>query len=59
VKTSNLTIQALLASVDDTALRKYGSVTYQLENSLKLRKVYGLASIPNKCLRHLSRRSLA
>jgi hypothetical protein len=47
-------------SVDDTPLEKVRPCdTQKLENSLKLRKAYGLDGIPNECLRHLPSRPLA
>jgi hypothetical protein len=50
-------VQALLASVDGTPLRKVRPCdTHEIENSLNLRKARGLDCIPNECLRHLPRR---
>jgi hypothetical protein len=52
-------VQALLASVDDTPLRKVRPCDIQkLANSLKLRKSCGLDGISNQCLRHVPRRPL-
>jgi hypothetical protein len=53
------TVQAVLASVDGTPLGKVRPCDiHNLRNSLELRKVCGLDSIPNECHRHLSRRPL-
>jgi hypothetical protein len=52
-------VQALLASVDDTPLRKARPCEInKLANSLKLRKACGFDGTPNECLRHLPRRQL-
>jgi hypothetical protein len=52
-------VQALLTSADDTLLGKVRPCDiHKLVSSLKLRKTCGLDGIPNKCLRHLPRRSL-
>jgi hypothetical protein len=52
-------VQVLLASVDDTHLRKvWAGDIHKLINSLKLRKACVLDGIQNECLQHLPRRSL-
>jgi hypothetical protein len=52
-------VQALLASADDTPLRKVRICdVHKLANSLKLRKASGLDGTPNGCLRHLLKRPL-
>jgi hypothetical protein len=51
------TVQALLASVDDTPFGKVRPCDiHKLVKTLKLRKACGLDGIPNECLRHLLRR---
>jgi hypothetical protein len=52
-------IQGLLASVDDTPLRKVRPCDiHKLANSMKQRKACGLDDFQNECLRHLPRRPL-
>jgi hypothetical protein len=53
------TVQALLASADDTSLGKIRPCDiHKIVNLLKMRKTCGLDGILNKCLRHLPRRPL-
>jgi hypothetical protein len=53
------TVQALLASVEGTPLRKVRPCDiHKFANSLKLRRACGIVCIPNECLRHLPRKPL-
>jgi hypothetical protein len=53
------TVQALLASVDDTPLKKVRPCdVHNLADLLKLRKACGLEGTPNECLSYLPKRLL-